>query len=154
MADLPNSAPIGASKTDDPLLTGTDSDRDNRPDAVILAAFERYQQGHLALQGIPDKQAPGQAFTEGETRLWAIIDAADVEVQATPATTPAGIASKLWIALVHCTQEWDIEQAAIHRNLTWCEAQGDKLDWHVRLLVSALRDLAELPTSAGEASHG
>jgi hypothetical protein len=139
MADTRNSAPSGASNTHTPSIPGTDSLR-HEP---ILAAFARYQTGHAALAALePHEQPePGDDMTPGEKRAWDAIDAADTEIHGIAATTPAAVACKLWVALVHSTSDRDEEQAAVRANLEWFEDRGDLLDWNLRQIVSALRDL-------------
>jgi hypothetical protein len=127
MADTRNSAPSGASNT----AEAPDSNRDR----TILTAFARWQAAHTelaALQTDDDK---------AEKELWNVVDAADTEIHATPATTPEGIAPKLWLAIVHSTPDHETEEAACRGDIDWLEKQGGALDWNLRQIASALRDL-------------
>ena len=146
MADLAISAPVGAINTHTPTNQAPESNRHTSPDAVILAAFRRFQEGHALLSAIDpaDRQVLGKELAPGEMDAWEIVDAADGEVQATAATTPAGIACKLWIAIVHSTSDSEEEAAAVRVDLDWFTEQGDKIDWNIRQILSAIRDLTPL----------
>jgi hypothetical protein len=104
------------------------------PDAAIIADFARWQLAHAERLELPDGA--------DEKDVWAVIDEADTRIQRTPAKTSQGIACKLWLAFVHIATDAQQEAAAIRGNLDWLEAQGGAVDWNLRLIVSALRDLA------------
>ena len=125
MATMTHNAPAGAnnpSTSADPVLT----------------AFERWQANHAARKLL--------ASDAGDANLWPIIEAAEEEIRAGIATTPQGIAAMLWVALAHSPAAED-ELAATRADLAWYEAQGDALDWNVRLTVSAIRSLQAMANS-------
>jgi hypothetical protein len=128
MATNTHSAPLGASNTP----ASTDTIQGNHPDAVILAAFNAYAQGRKAIWDATDDEA---------VQLWNAVDAADQTVYELPATTPAGIMAKLWLGLIHSTEDAGPDEAAVHNDIGWFEAQGDQIDWGVRHIVSAIRAL-------------
>lgn len=111
-------------------------------DEAVISAFQRIQQERAALAALPGGTAlEGAAHTSGEAGCWANIDGADKAIHETPATTPEGIACKLWLAIIHSEVDHETEQAALACDLEWFEQQGGAIDWNLRQLVSALRDL-------------
>lgn len=109
---------------------------DSNQDAAILQAFEQWKTLHAERRALPPT-----GHADQELALWNRIDARDRQVRDLPATTPTGVACKLWIAITQNTPDHDPEDAAFRTDLAWFEAQGDALDWNLRCIVSALRSL-------------
>lgn len=122
-------------------------------DAAILAAFKRFQEAHAAYDATPDvPPESNETYTPEQNRLWNLIDRADDEVGKLQAHTPQGVACKLWLAIIHISDDPEAERAAIRADLSWFEQQGDALDWNQRLIVTALRSLTGIAASpAGDA---
>lgn len=121
-----------------PLSAGTPARNPTLPaesnqDAPILAAFARWKDLHAKRAALPPEGHANQEFA-----LWDRIDLLDKQVHDLPATTPAGIACKLWVAITHNTTEHDPEAAAFRTDLDWFVYQGGAIDWNVRCIVSAL----------------
>ena len=118
-------------------------------DAAIVEAWERRKAAYDVYNALPfADERRGQVITVGgytpeEAAQWAIIDAAEDVIRSTVASTPEGVAIQLWTQLSHCCERED-EAAALQRDLTHFEAQGDLLDWTERMTVAALRSLATM----------
>lgn len=130
MADTTHSVGIPARKSSVPLIQCTDSNQD----APILAAFAQWQ---AALVALNSRDLAGMDFAT-EQACWKPIDLADTQVHDLPALTPAGVACKLYIALFHNSSDAEVQAAAIRADLAWLVAQGDQIDWELRVIVSAL----------------
>ncbi|MCC6828281.1 MAG: hypothetical protein IT550_08645 [Novosphingobium sp.] len=153
MAKTAHSAPSCACNPATPAIKTPESNRDMHPDHTILAAFKRFQDGHVALEADPgDRPEPGSVYTATHQAIWNEIDAAEIVIEETRAHTPQGVACKLWLAMIHTSDDAEVEQATIQADLSWFEQQGDALDWNLRLIVSALRSLTSVAASpVGEA---
>lgn len=137
MADTALSAALPARNTTAPTNPVTESNRDAR----ILAAFTHWQSLQAERRALPDTgnyDDADELFTIEERAFWDKIDSAEIEVHDLPATTPAGVACKLWIAIPHNATDAEPEAAAFRADLAWFEAQGEHLDWNLRCIVSAL----------------
>lgn len=137
MANAPHSDGAPARKS---FVPTTERSAPN-PDAGILAAFAHWQAlsaERKVLAETGNYAADDPLFTIEERALWGIIDAAATAVHDLPATTPAGVACKLWIVIPRSTDYPEAEAAAFNADLGWFEAQGNALDWSLRCIVSAL----------------
>lgn len=104
------------------------------PDAAILDGFRRWQTAHAERTAMPEDQ---------EAPFWAIIDAAEAEIRSADATTPQGVAAKLWIALEHdVALDTDERRARTADIAAFADDEGQ--DWSVRLILSALRSLESM----------
>lgn len=111
------------------------------PDTQILSAFERWKDLHAERRALPDTGNYDDAdklFTVEERAVWDKIDRVETEVHDLPATTPEGVACKLWIAIPHITTDQEPEAAAFRADLDWFVAQADAIDWNLRCIISAL----------------
>ena len=113
-----------------------------KPDAAIIAAFERRAAAFQAACALPCDPATG-GETEAQSVWWAVIDAAEEEIRATVATTPRGAEIQLWIAAAYVLNSADDEEACYRADLDYFEAQGKSRDWTDRLIIAALRSLRE-----------
>ena len=105
-------------------------------DRVITEAFAKWQAAHRERSALPD----GKDIDEQERPFWNISDAAEELIRSTDATTPAGIAAKLWIALEHeMALQADSRLARAADVSAFADDSGQ--DWTVRLILSALRSL-------------
>lgn len=125
-----------------PFATGNSPTSD---DGTILAAFKRFQDAHAAYDATPDVPPESdETYTPEQNRLWNLIDRADDEVGKLLAHTPQGVACKLWLAIIHISDDPEAERAAIRADLSWFEQRGEALDWNQRLIVTALRSLTDM----------
>ncbi len=116
-------------------------------DAQILSAFELWKALQAERRALPDTgnyDDRDKLFTVEERAVWDKIDRAETEVHDLPATSPAGAACKLWIAIPHNTSDPEPEAAAFRADLEWFIAQGDAIDWNLRCIVSALVSLKSM----------
>jgi hypothetical protein len=116
-------------------------------DAQIRSALERWKALHAERRALPDTgdfDAADKLFTVEERAFWDQIDHIETQVHDLPATTPAGVACKLWIAIPHNTTDAEPEAAAFRTDLEWFETQGEHLDWNLRCIVSALVSLKSM----------
>jgi len=113
-----------------------------KPDAAIIAAFDRRAAAFHAARALPCDPATG-GETEAQSAYWATIDAAEEEIRATVATTPRGAELQLWIAATYALNAPEDEAPCYRTDLEYFEAQGDKRDWTDRLMIAALRSLRE-----------
>jgi hypothetical protein len=132
MAKTALSAALPARNTSAPSNHTIESNRD----ACLLKAFALWQSLHAEREALP-----AQGSADDETALWNVIDHVETEVHDLPATTPAGVACKLWIAIPHNTTDHDEEGAAFRADLDWFVARGDATDWNLRCIVNALAAL-------------
>jgi 2-C-methyl-D-erythritol 4-phosphate cytidylyltransferase len=99
-------------------------------DASIEAAWQR----RLAVNG----------DTPEEMRLGGIMDATEEEIRATVAKTPRRVMHKLWVALDHSVMTGDEVRACNAGDLAYFTGERDtSQDWNARLMLSAIRSLAE-----------
>jgi hypothetical protein len=129
MADTALSAALPARNTTAPSNPVNESNRDT----CLLEAFALWQSLHAQREALPPR---GSA--DDETALWNVIDRVETEVHDLPASTPAGVACKLWIAIPHNTQDHAEEAAAFRADLDWFVARGDATDWNLRCIINAL----------------
>lgn len=141
MADTALSAALPARKSSVPIIKRVESNRD----ACLLKAFALWQALHAERCALPDiLDQTGTGYVVGERALWDAIDRLETQVHDLPATTPAGVACKLWIAIPHNTQNHDEEAAAFRADLDWFVARGDATDWNLRCIVNALAALKSM----------
>lgn len=151
MADHAISAPVGAINTHAPTDNAPESNRASCPDAAILAAFKRFQEGSTLLATLDpaERREPGEDMTPGEKRAWDIIDAAEVAIQSNVATTPAGIAAQLWIAMNHSNSvsgDAETEALVVKADLrAFDDPEIEKAqNWDIKLMLVALRGLERM----------
>lgn len=148
MADTANIAACGEGNPSHTKTGNTPRDvRDNRddsslaaigPDAAILSAWASYLAARDAVDALPDdcdreEQAAQQA------PYWAECSKAEATILEEVATTPAGAAIKVKIALAHMLTYRKHDSALRSGDLA---ALADpELDWGERVLVSALQSL-------------
>jgi hypothetical protein len=112
-------------------------------DSCLLKAFALWQSLHIEREALP-----AQGSADNETALWNVIDRVETEVHDLPATTPAGVACKLWIAIPHNNASHEEEAAAFRADLDWFVTRGDATDWNLRCIVNALACLKSMEASA------
>lgn len=135
MADTALSAALPARKSSVPIIKRTESNRDD----CLLKAFALWQSLHAERCVLPDiLDGTGTGYVVGESALWDAIDRLENQVFDLPATTLAGVACKLWIAIPHNDVSPEEEEAAFRADLDWFVAQGDATDWTLRCIVNAL----------------
>ena len=109
------------------------------PDAAILSAWANYLAGRDTLDALPDDKESVDEQAAFEAPYWAECDKAEMTILETEATTPAGIAVKIKIALAHMLTQRTHDNAL--RNGDLATLADPELDWDRRVLVSALRSL-------------
>jgi hypothetical protein len=129
MADTALSAALSACNTTAPTTRTIESNRD----ACLLKAFALWQSLHVEREALPP-----HGSADDETALWNVIDRVEAQVHTLPATSPAGVACKLWIAIPHIGENHAEEAAAFRADLDWFEARDKDLDWNLRCIVNAL----------------
>lgn len=143
MADTAHSAGIPARKVSVPTIKRGDSNRD----AKLLAAFARWKDAHAVRVALPETGEMSQEnphTTVAEQAQWALIEQAELEILSLPATTPAGIASKLWLAVAHDATLRDPSDAGFRADLDYFVANTAGLDWNVLCIVSAIAALKSM----------
>jgi hypothetical protein len=148
MADNANTATRGEGKPL-PVKTGTTPRdvRDDRdvstvpigPDDAILSAWASYVAMRDTLDALPDDKPSIDEQVAFEAPYWAVCDVAENAILVTNATTPAGIAIKIKIALAHMLTSRTHDNAL--RNGDLATLADPELDWDRRVLVSALQSL-------------
>lgn len=127
-----------------------DSVRDNSADALLQRAWADRRAAYDRYNALPADDDWDEA--DGETPAgraeWAKIDAAELTIRTAIASSPRGTAIQLWTALQHCISDRPDEAAVLRRDLHWFD-DDEARDWHVRLILSALRSL-----DAMEAAYG
>ena len=122
--------------------------RDNRddstsrasgPDAAILSAWANYLAMRDTLDALPDDKGSMDEEVAFEAPYWAECDKAEAIILTERATTPAGIAIKLKIALAHTLSQRTHDNALRTGDLA--ALVDPELDWSERVLVSALQSL-------------
>lgn len=88
----------------------------------------------------------GEAYGKGsavpeaaEREMTPAMDAAEAIIESTPASTTRGVEAKIWLALTHLAAAGE-ETASVFRS-DLAALDHDGTDWHVRLLVSAIKSL-------------
>lgn len=123
-----------------------------KDDAAILAANQR----RLAAYAEMDRLAAASIDNRSpaEEAQWAIIDAAELVMMSSVATTPRGLEAQLWTALHNFYQDAEPAAAANRADLDWFNAKHEDLDWSDKLFVAALRSvraMGEAAEKGGEA---
>lgn len=111
-------------------------------DEALLHAFRQWRELHAQRNALPETAC------DEEAALWNVIDRVETKVHDLPATTPAGVACKLWIAIPHNDSSHEEEAAAFRADLDWFVARGDATDWSLRCIVSALVALKTMEARA------
>jgi hypothetical protein len=124
-----------------------ESVRDNSADTLLeqawadrCAAYERYNT-------LPHSEDPEISETPEEKAEWAIIDEAEAIIRSAVASTPHGAAIQLWTALQCCLSDRNDEAAILRRDLQ-SFGDGERQEWHERLILSALRSLEAMGDAA------
>lgn len=123
-------------------------DRTEGADAEILAAWSRRSVACEIYSDLPLSGCLNNVYTPEERAQIDIMDAAELLIQKTDASTAAGVAIQLWTALAYIEQDRDAEVAINAMNLDWFLSDEPRFDWNVRLILAALRSLRAM----GEAS--
>lgn len=105
-------------------------------DRTIKDALARWQAAHRERSALPD----GKDIDEREQPFWDIIDGAEEVIRSTKATSPGGIAAKLWVALEHDMALAMDSRIAREADIS-AFADDSGQDWTIRLILSALRSL-------------
>ena len=113
-------------------------------DAAIQAAWDRRAAAYEAYNLLPYDEAVGE-YTPEEAAQWAIIDEAEKVIRSTVATSPIGVAIQLWTSLAHSLGTRDDEAATLRRDLQYFDEREIELDWTDRLVIAAIRSLANQP---------
>lgn len=111
-------------------------------DAAIIAAWERRAAAFAELCGQPDPATTGTG-TDEQSALWAIIDKAEAEICNAIAITPRGAEIQLWTATTYLFDSAEDEPPCYRADLDYFTEQGERRDWKDRLVIAALRSLAE-----------
>lgn len=112
------------------------------PDAAILGAWASYLTWRDTLDALPDDKATVDEQAAFEAPYWAECDKAEAAILEAKATTPAGVAVKLKIALAHTLA--DRKHDAALRRGDLAALVDPELDWSERVLVSALQSLESM----------
>jgi hypothetical protein len=120
------------------------SERADAADSAILAAFARRRDAHRALATLTAHGEFGKPTGE-EYDLHAVIDQAEQVILDTMASTPEGVAAKIFVAAHYeaagsCPDNW----ALVDGDLPGLEAVAAELDWSMKFTLSALRSLRSL----------
>lgn len=113
----------------------------SNPDAIILAAWERR---NSALARNADLPIDVEKSEEGRTQtsaIWSEIDAAEEVIRASTARTAEGVAVQLWVAMAHSVIDRESDVAMARRDLEYMVRHEGDMEWHERLVLSALRSL-------------
>ncbi|MBU7587903.1 MAG: hypothetical protein KAF42_01680 [Sphingopyxis terrae] len=114
-----------------------------KPDAEILAAWDRITAARAALAACPVHTGPGD-YSPAERAQWDIIDAAEAVIRTTAATSPAGVEIQIWVGLIHVMNDDGVEQAILRRDIDWFDERDGELDWFERLFVAGIRSLRSM----------
>lgn len=115
-------------------------------DVAIIEANER----RLAAYAEMERLAPTSIgnVSGAENEQWSIIDAAELVIMSSVATTPRGAEVQLWTALHNHYQEAEPAAAANRADLDWFDAKHDDLDWPDKLFVATIRSLRAMSLAA------
>jgi hypothetical protein len=111
-----------------------------KPDAAILAAWDRRAAAFEALRRLPIDAATGGSTPEQDEH-WAIADAAEAEICAAVATTPRGAELQLWVAATYVFDTAEDEAPCYRADLDWLNTKFAGLDWTHKLMVATIRSL-------------
>ncbi len=114
------------------------------PDSSILDAWATCLAARDAIGALPEQHTTDDQV-EVEAAHWSRCDQAEKVILETPATTPAGVAAKLRVALLHSLNEPEQEDAI--RRGDFGGMDMTRMDWGDRFVVSAIRSLEAM---AGE----
>lgn len=118
-------------------------------DKAIIEANQRRLAAYAELDRLATSSADNRS--PAEEAQWAIIDAAELVMMSSVATTPRGLEAQLWTALHNFYQDAEPAEAANRADLDWFNAKHEELDWTDKLFVAALRSVRAM----GEATeHG
>lgn len=135
---------MGADSTRAPEGATTLTTKD---DAALIAAWDRRAAAFNALQELPDNPQ-GEGETPERAAQWAIVDAAEEEIQAATACTPRGAELQLWTSAIFMFDAAEDEAPCYRADFDHFAAKGDALDWRERLLLSAVRSLRAMGGAA------
>lgn len=111
-------------------------------DAAILEAWDRRKAAYAIYETLPPHEGQG-AYSAAEAAQWAIIDAAELVIQTTTATTVGGAEVQLWCAVYHSLTGRPESDACLRADLDWFDANAEELDWNVKMMLAAIRSLRE-----------
>jgi hypothetical protein len=109
-------------------------------DAAIISAWERRLAAFDVLQELPDNPQ-GEGETPERAAQWAIVDAAEAEIQSAVACTPRGAELQIWTSVTFLFDSAEDEAPCYRADFDYFAAKGDALDWTERLLLAAIRSL-------------
>lgn len=121
-------------------------------DKAIIEANQRRLAAYAELDRLATSSADNRS--PDEEAQWAIIDAAEMVLMTSIATTPQGLEAQLWTALHNHYQDAEPAEAANRADLDWFNAKHEELDWTDKLFVAALRSvraMGESTENGGEA---